>query len=107
MKQGLIKVSVMYPSKPNYTFDMDYYVNKHVPMVVGLIGDSIKGAAIEKGLSGGSPDAKPAYVAQGHMYFESIESFQNSFGPNADKILGDIPNYTDIEPAILISEVMV
>lgn len=107
MKKGLIKVSLMYPNKPNSSFDMDYYLNKHVPMVVGLIGDSIKGAAIEKGLAGAVPGMEPVYVAQGHMYFDSIDSFQNSFGPNADRIMGDIPNYTDIEPAILISEVLV
>ena len=107
MKQGLIKVSVLYPGGPGKTFDMDYYCNKHVPMVSGLLGDAIKGATIEKGLSGATPDMEPQFVASGHIYFESVEAFQQSFGANADAIMGDIPNYTNIEPSILISEVMI
>jgi len=39
-----------------------------------------------------------------YMYFESIEAYQNSFGPNAEKIRNDIPNYTNIQPIVQISE---
>jgi uncharacterized protein (TIGR02118 family) len=46
-------------------------------------------------------------VAIGHLWFDSVASFQGAFGPNADKILGDIPNYTNIEPIVQISEVMI
>jgi uncharacterized protein (TIGR02118 family) len=41
----------------------------------------------------------------GHLYFDSVEDFQNSFGPHADAIMGDIPNYTNIEPVIQVSQV--
>jgi len=41
----------------------------------------------------------------GHLYFDSVEDFQNSFGPNAEEIMADIPNYTNIEPVIQISQV--
>ena len=41
----------------------------------------------------------------GHLYFDSVESFQASFGPHADVIMGDIPNYTTVEPTIQLSEV--
>lgn len=107
MKKGTIKVSVLYPGGDNKNFNMDYYVNKHVPMVSGLLGDAIIGATIEKGLGGGAPDAPPTYVAMGNIYFNSLESFQNSFGPHTETIMGDIPNYTNIEPVIQISEVLV
>jgi uncharacterized protein (TIGR02118 family) len=42
-----------------------------------------------------------------HLYFDSIEAFQNAFGPHAQAIMGDIPNYTDIQPTIQISEVKI
>ena len=64
-------------------------------------------ATVEKGLAGGEPDSTPTYQAMGNLYFDSVEMFQNSFGPNADKIMGDMPNYTNIEPIIQISEVMI
>jgi uncharacterized protein (TIGR02118 family) len=43
----------------------------------------------------------------GNLYFDSMEDFGNSFGPNADEIMADLPNFTNIEPIIQISEVMV
>lgn len=106
MKKGTIKVSVLYPGGNNKSFDMDYYLNKHVPMVSDLLGDAMIGATIEKGLAGGSPNAHAPYAAMGNIYFSSMESFQNSFGPHAETIMGDAPNYTDSEPVIQISEVL-
>ena len=107
MKKGTIKVSVLYPNEAGSSFDMDYYCNKHVPMVGSLLGDALIGATIEKGVSGGAPDSDAPYVAMGNIYFESLESFQNSFGANADKIMGDLPNFTNLEPVVQISEVLV
>ncbi|WP_223550865.1 MULTISPECIES: EthD family reductase [Aestuariivivens] len=107
MKKGTIKVSVLYPNETGKSFDMDYYCNKHVPMVGGLLGNALIGATIEEGVSGGEPESPAPYVAMGNIYFETIESFQNSFGANADKIMADIPNYTNIEPVIQISEVKI
>jgi uncharacterized protein (TIGR02118 family) len=42
-----------------------------------------------------------------HIFCDSIEAFQASFGPHAQEIMGDIPNYTDQTPVIQISEVVV
>lgn len=107
MKPGMIKVSVFYPNQEGKTFDMDYYCNKHVPMVAQLLGDAVKGASVEEGIGGGALGDIATYVAIGNLYFETIASFQDSFGPNAPQIMGDIPNYTDIEPIIQLSKVLV
>ena len=107
MKVGAIKVSVLYPNEKGKTFDMDYYCNKHTPMVAGLLGDAVIGASVENGLGGGDPGQAAPYTAMGNLYFETMESFQNSFGPNAEKIMGDLPNFTNIEPVIQVSEVLV
>ncbi len=107
MKAGMIKVSVMYPSGDGKKFNMDYYLQKHVPMVVGLLGDSVKGAAIEKGLGSAAPGSTAPFEICAHLYFETMGDYQNSFGPNAEKIMGDIPNFTNIEPVVQVSEVVV
>ncbi len=106
MKKGMIKIIVLYPNGEGKKFDMDYYCNKHIPMIAGLLGDAVKGASVEKGLSGEEPGSKPDYLAVGNLYFDTLEAFQEYFGANIDKIGADIPNYTDIEPVVLISEVM-
>lgn len=107
MKKGMIKVSVLYPNKEGSTFDMDYYCSKHAMLVTGLLGDALKGASIESGLSGGAPGSPAPFAAIANMYFNSMEEFGQAFGASADKILGDLPNFTTIEPVMQISEVMV
>jgi uncharacterized protein (TIGR02118 family) len=101
----MIKVSVMYPRDPDSKFDMTYYLNSHVPLVLQRLGSAVKGVAVEEGLGGMQPESPPAYVAMGHVLFESVEAFQKSFAPHAEELLGDIPNYTNIQPTIQISEV--
>ncbi|MBC8756855.1 EthD family reductase [Kordia sp. YSTF-M3] len=107
MKKGSIKVSVVYPNSAGKKFDMDYYCNTHLPMVGALLGDALKGATVEKGIGGGAPGSLAPYAGMGNMYFNSVADFENAFGPNADKIMGDLPNFTNIEPIIQVSEVMV
>ena len=102
----MTKVSVLYPNGENKTFDMDYYINNHVPKFTGLLGYAMKGATVEKGIAGGTPDSPAPYAAVASSYFDSIEAFQNTFGPHMDTISADIPNYTNIEPIIQISEVI-
>jgi uncharacterized protein (TIGR02118 family) len=101
----MIKVSVMYPNSSEATFDIDYYCDKHVPMAMELLGDSLKGGAIDSGLAGGAPGEAPAFIAMGHLIFDSVDSFQQSFGPNAEEILADLPNFTNTQPVIQISDI--
>ncbi len=103
----MIKVSVMYPNKPGVRFDHDYYRDKHLPMVKQRMGDKCKFYTIDKGMAGGTPDAPPTYVGMCQIFCDSVEDFQAGFGPHADEILGDIPNYTDQSPVIQISDVVV
>ncbi len=101
----MIKVSVLYPDNENSSFDIDYYVSTHAPLVQELLGSALKGLAIEHGLSGREPGSRPTYIAMGHMYFDSIDEFQSAFGPVVEDVRADIPNYTDIQPVLQISEV--
>jgi uncharacterized protein (TIGR02118 family) len=76
----MIKLSVFYPNGEGKTFDMDYYTNKHPPLVWRLLGDACKGAQVEGGLSGLGEDAPAPYVACGHLYFKTMAEFQDAFG---------------------------
>ncbi len=105
MKKGMIRVSVVYPDGEGKTFDMDYYLTKHVPLVAELLSEALRGLAIEKGLRGIAPDAPATYVVMGHLYFDTVQAFDNSLSPHAEKIMGDFPKFTNIEPVIQISEV--
>ena len=101
----MIKVSVLYPHSEGATFDMDYYVTKHIPMVRQKLGSACKGSAVEQGIAGGAPGSPPAFIAMGHLLFDSADAFQKAFAPHTAEIMGDIPNYTKIQPIIQISDV--
>jgi uncharacterized protein (TIGR02118 family) len=103
----MIKVSVLYPNHEGSKFDMTYYCENHIPMVQQKLGTACKGVAVEQGLSGAAPGSRAAYAAMGHLYFDSAEAFQTAFAPHAAAIMADIPNYTDLQPTIQISEVKI
>jgi len=106
VKKGMIKVTILYPNGDGKKFDMDYYSNKHMPLVASLLGDSLKLFEIDKGVGGRTPADPIPYLAIGYLYFDRLSAFQTSFGPHAEKIRNDIPNYTNIQPVIQISEVV-
>ena len=104
-KKGMVKVTILYPNAEGKTFDMDYYADKHMPMVAELLGDSLKFLKIDRGIGGRTADDQVPYLAIGYLYFDKLSEYQNAFAPHAEKIVGDIPNYTNIQPVIQISEV--
>jgi uncharacterized protein (TIGR02118 family) len=103
----MIKISVLYPNHEGSTFDMAYYCDRHIPMVRQLLGVALKAVAVEQGVGGAAPGSPPPYLASGHLSFESLEAFQTAWGPNAQKIVADVPNYTNSQPTIQISEVRI
>jgi uncharacterized protein (TIGR02118 family) len=103
----MIKVSVLYPAGGTAKFDMDYYCKSHIPMVQEKLGAACKSVAVEQGLAGAAAGAPPAFVAMGHLYFDSVAEFQAAFSQHAEAIMGDIPNYTNVQPVIQISEVKI
>jgi uncharacterized protein (TIGR02118 family) len=101
----MIKVSALYPYGEGNVFDMHYYLAKHIPLVRRLSGAALKKVEVEEGIGGLAAGSPPAYLAMGHLFFESVETFQSAFEPHTAEITGDIPNFTDTKPTIQISEV--
>lgn len=103
----MIKVSVLYPNEEGKKFDLDYYTGTHIPMVhqrldsAGLIRTEV-----EKGISDTDPNAPPKFIAIGVLYFEKLEQVHEGFKTHGREIMGDIKNYTDIQPVFQISEVV-
>ena len=74
-------------------------------MIQQKLGEAVKGGAVDQGLAGAQPGSPATYVAIGHMLFDSVEELQSAFAPHMEAIMADIPNYTDIQPTVQISEV--
>lgn len=56
----MIKVCILYPRSQDGRFDIEYYVNKHMPMSIGLLRDhpGFKGVSVESGLTGEYPQTR-------------------------------------------------
>jgi len=105
----MVRISVLYPNRPDSTFDMDYYLHTHMPLSIERLGSApgFRGVSVSSGISAGPPDSQPPYVAQCEYLFDSLEAFMSAFTPHAELLQGDIANYTDLEPVILVSRVLI
>lgn len=110
----MIRVSVLYPLIQGQRFDLEYYCNRHLPMVKRRLGAACRNLALERGLAGLSvlldeedelPEIYGTPVTITHLYFDSEEAFRAAMAPHANEILTDQANYTDIVPTIRIEEV--
>lgn len=99
----MIRVIVMYPSKAGGTFNYDYYLKTHMPLVKQRLGAALKDVRVFKGV--GAPGGKaPGFVTMASLFFDDVPAFEKSFGPHAKEIMGDIPNFSNIEPSVQIDE---
>ena len=102
---GMFKVTILYPNGDGKTFDMDYYEQKHMPMVAGFIGANLKFYEIDKGLSGRTAADKAPFLAIGYFYISDINEYNKAIAANRDAIVSDFKNYTNVQPQIQVSEV--
>jgi len=105
----MIKISILYPNNKGARFDVRYYIDKHMPMSLELLSahPGFRGVSVEHGLGGGMPETAATYIAMCHYQFDAVENFMAAFTPHAAALQGDMPNYTDIEPVIQVSEVLI
>ena len=99
----MIRVSVMYPKQDGGNFDYDYYLQNHMVTVKERWGDSLRGAEVYKGLSGAG-GADETYVTVANLLFDNVEAFEAALAAHAEEIMGDIPNFTNIDPVIQIED---
>jgi uncharacterized protein (TIGR02118 family) len=98
----MVVVSVMYPK--GATFNRDYYLKTHMPMVrdrwraMGLKEDRIFRAV---GAPGGG---EPPYQVVTLLTFDSLDNFQAAAAKHGGEIFADIPKFTNGEPMVQINE---
>lgn len=101
---GMFKVTILYPNGEGKSFDMSYYEEKHMPMVAGFIGDNLQFYEIDKGIAGRTANDSIPFLAVGYFYIRDVAQYNQSISANRETIIGDIRNYTNIQPIVQISE---
>ena len=102
----MIEVTVAYPADQGRTFDMDYYLKTHIPLFQKRMGAAMKTIRVSRGIGGSTPRTPAAFVAMVHATFDSAGVFASAFAPHSAELQEDAPNYTNIQPVVQISEVL-
>jgi len=92
----MIKVSVLYPTGDDATFDIDYYKTTHM----AIVERTMKPSRIEVDQGNDGP-----YIAAGHLYFESSEALQAAMAQGGEA-MADVPNFTNTTAAMQVSTVV-
>lgn len=101
----MVKVSVLYPNRPGARFDEQYYLNTHMALVQKLLGPVLKAAGVDKGID--TPEGPAPYLLMAYLCFESPEAMDAAMAAHRPALLADIPNYTDIQPVMQVSSVII
>ncbi|CAH0003039.1 unnamed protein product [Clonostachys byssicola] len=87
-------VTVIYPS--GHKFDLDYYLNTHMPLVAREWGSAgLTGYEVVQFTEGG------AYQIQAVLKWTSLDAWNKA---SKDVVLGDIPNFTTAPATLLTGE---
>ena len=100
-----ITVTVLYPTDAGSSFDWDYFLNHHVPMVeAALAGECLTGMKVALGLSGAAPGDPPAYQAVMVISYDNIVAFHRPWRQQHHRIMADVANFTNTRPVVQLSE---
>jgi uncharacterized protein (TIGR02118 family) len=96
-------VSVIYQLSSGQTFDVDYYMKSHIPLVHARWDSAgLKGLQVLHG-TGSPAGAAPAKLIC-LLEFDTLESFQAAVEKHGAEVMGDVPNFTDAQPSLQFND---
>lgn len=102
-----VTLAMQYPADPGSSFDWDYFLNRHIPLVeTALDAGGADRIEVALGLSGAAPGEPAAYQAVVLVTFDSITAFYHRWRRENHRIMGDIVNFTNTRPEVQLSEVI-
>lgn len=100
----MVRVMVRYPAKPGSRFDLDYYLKRHMPMVVEkLTPYGMASAEVDQGVSGPMPGTPAGYQMIAYLNFPSLEQMQAALMAEAGSLMADLANFTDVAAEVQIN----
>ncbi len=102
----MIRVTVLYPNTEGGNFDLDYYINKHIPMASEALKPyGLSKVEVDKGISDTDPNAPPQYMVMAFLTFDTVDNVHEGFKATGRQVMGDVPNFTNIKPQFQINEI--
>jgi uncharacterized protein (TIGR02118 family) len=96
-----MSLNVIYPNHDGAKFDMRYYRETHIPMVMKVM--KAEGVILIEGVSNGATAAPYAMIA--HIQFASLEALKaGQANPLMAEVRADIAKFTDIKPTVMLGK---
>ncbi len=98
----MIVIQISYAHEPGGWFDMDYYANTHLPMVLARVSEQpgFLGVTVEADAGGEAPGSAAPLAAICRFEFSSRAAFEAAFAPHWADIEADVPRYTNLTPVL-------
>ena len=96
----MMRLTILYPTTEGASFDLEYYCTTHMPLLASSLGDHCKGWGVDNIING-------PYEAIGWMLFDDMDGFNGAMATHGAEIMGDVINYTTIQPTLVFGEVTV
>ena len=99
-------ITVLYENVDDATFDLDYYMTKHMPLVDEKFKPfGIKGWRVLKAV--GTPfGGKPAYSIIANLEFDTADQFMAAVAAESGPVFGDVPNFSNKSPVVVIGDLV-
>ena len=103
----MIRFSILYPATPGSRFDWEYYLGSHLVLADRLLTPlGMVRAEVDRGIGGFPPGAPAPYHAVAHLFFNTLAELQAALAATAPELIADVPNYTDVQSVVQISEMV-
>ncbi|MBV8915798.1 MAG: EthD family reductase [Acetobacteraceae bacterium] len=100
----MVVVSVAYPASQGSRFDLEYYRAKHTALVrERWSGMGLSDVRLIRG-TGGMGGGPLAFHMIALLYFRSQAELDEALKAHGREIMGDIPQFTDVQPQVQVNE---
>ncbi|CCF36772.1 ethyl tert-butyl ether degradation EthD [Colletotrichum higginsianum] len=102
-----VTITVVFPNEPDASYDIEYYVSKHMPLIqerwgkYGVVSWSV--TKFQNGVDGSAP----LYAFGSVVTWDNVDQIKAAFaGPEAGEIMGDVAKFSNKQPVFLTGEVL-
>ena len=100
----MIRIAAAYPREPGKKFDLDYYMNSHLPLVQQKFAPfGLTTIEVDQGLESPGGGESP-FFAIGYLYFKDLDGFRQAYASVGASVIADISIYTDVKPMIQVGQ---
>ncbi len=99
-------ITVLYENLEDATFDLDYYMSTHMPLVDEKFKPfGLKGWRVLKAV--GTPFGEDAlFSIIANLEFDTADQFKAAVAAEGGPVFGDVPNFSNKSPVVVIGDLV-